>query len=311
MLRDILNNPPLYIAFALIAVLLVGVLLMIWRITLEAWWPWSWPFHSSSNDSTTRATTSGNLSREDVKKLMRSVLSKEYGLTTGNAQTITNEIQRMQSAINELKQGQRKNEKWLAQMEKALPNDNKELAGNRHQPETQYGYKREATPIRQTSPGIDRAVKLPRVEPVSSHYSADFPSDLIWLYNAGVINPSDRDKFRIQFQPKRINTTNATERSKDPNLAPEFQTDDAGDYYAIQLERHSGRRYAVLPRFDLTFDEVILGPGAMGYVFDLPDYTPGLRYPRIKVLLPAVFESEGEHSWRRLERGKLDLGQGE
>jgi hypothetical protein len=142
-------------------------------------------------------------------------------------------------------------------------------------------------------------------------YSTRVPAELIHSYNRGVMDASGRDDFQARFQPIRIMTANAMQRRKDPHLEAEFQTGNAGNYYAVEFEEGGQKRYAVLPRFGLTFDAVSFGPGAIGDVFDCDEYNPRLEYHRVQVFQPAIFEPDGDQGWRLVEKGRLDLGQGE
>lgn len=100
------------------------------------------------------------------------------------------------------------------------------------------------------------------------------------------------------------------ERRQDLNIAPIFQNAEDGDYYAVETEEFGRGRYAVLPRFDLTLQEFNYGPGAMGEVFDCPNYNSQLRYRSVKVIKPARFEQVGQ-SWKKIDVGRLDVGRGE
>jgi len=101
------------------------------------------------------------------------------------------------------------------------------------------------------------------------------------------------------------------QRRLNTGLLPEFQTADDGDYYAVLIEQRGQRYYAFLPRFDLTLAEANHGPGGMGRVFYCPGYDPQLQYHQVKVVRPAIFEPDGDQSWRIIENGELDLGPGE
>jgi len=130
------------------------------------------------------------------------------------------------------------------------------------------------------------------------------------LYNAGVEDPPRQSEFRARYKPTLMGTANIMERRKDVSADPEFQARSDGEYYAVELQ-DSGRTYtAVVPKFDLTFQESSYGPGAMGWVFECPNYDRHLRYRRVKVERPALFDHSGQ-SWTLRQQGKLDLGQGE
>ncbi|MBI3650562.1 MAG: hypothetical protein HY231_05885 [Acidobacteria bacterium] len=130
-------------------------------------------------------------------------------------------------------------------------------------------------------------------------------------YNQAADDTSQRQAFRNQYNPIRFGTSNAMQRREDFSIDPIFQTANDGDYYAIQLG--NSNQYAVVPRFDLTFQESSYGPGAMGMVFDCPQFNPQLRYRRVRVHQAAIFESQDKQTWKLVpgRRGQLQLGQGE
>ncbi|MBI1929509.1 carboxypeptidase regulatory-like domain-containing protein [Candidatus Poribacteria bacterium] len=130
------------------------------------------------------------------------------------------------------------------------------------------------------------------------------------LYNVAVEDSNRRSEFTQRYQPLRVGVANASERGRDSDKEPDFQTSPHGDYYAVAVE--GDMLYAVVPRFDVTLQSVSYGPGAMGLVFDCPNYDPQLRYRRVKVAKPAFFEPDPEKQhWTLKEKGELDLGKGE
>jgi hypothetical protein len=129
------------------------------------------------------------------------------------------------------------------------------------------------------------------------------------LYNAGVENRSQQYEFQNRFRATVIGTSNAMQRRRDNNITPEFQQMNEGEYLAVQPS-DGGRTYYVVPKYDLTFQELSYGPGAMGVVFDCPEFNPQLHYRHVKVIKPAKFECLGQQ-WILRQRGKLELGRGE
>lgn len=145
----------------------------------------------------------------------------------------------------------------------------------------------------------------PRSQPIYN-----MPPGLCRAYNAGVEDSDQKYRFREQYRPIRVGVVNATVRRRDPEILPEFEADEAGDYYAVAIEGKP--YYAVLPRHDLTLQEHSYSPGAMGEVFDCPDFNPRLRYRHIRVVQPAVLEPDAaKQRWTLKAKGKLDIGQGE
>lgn len=128
------------------------------------------------------------------------------------------------------------------------------------------------------------------------------------LYNAEV--DGFNNEFMQQYKPIRIGVTNAMDRRRNTDISPIFVTATDGDYYAAEGERD--RQFMVVPRPGMAFQESSYGPGAMGLVFDCPNYNPQLRYHRVKVIKPAFFEPDSTRQhWKFIEKGKLDLGKGE
>jgi len=128
------------------------------------------------------------------------------------------------------------------------------------------------------------------------------------LYNAEV--DGFNNEFMQQYKPIRIGVANAMDRRRNTDISPIFVTATDGDYYAAEGERD--RQFMVVPRPGMAFQESSYGPGAMGLVFDCPNYNPQLRYYRVKVIKPAFFEPDFTmQRWKLIENGKLDLGKGE
>jgi len=129
------------------------------------------------------------------------------------------------------------------------------------------------------------------------------------LYNA-VEGSNEQDEFIRRYQPVQVSVANVMERRRDLSIEPVFQTVPSGNYYAVAIE--GSMLYAVVPCFDLAFQDSSYGPGAMGQVFDCPNYNPQLCYRNVKVVKPAFFEPDSaKQHWTLKEKGELDLGQGE
>lgn len=128
------------------------------------------------------------------------------------------------------------------------------------------------------------------------------------LYNAEVDGLNN--EFMQQYKPIRIGVANAMDRRRNTDISPIFVTATDGDYYAAEGERD--RQFMVVPRPGMAFQESSYGPGAMGLIFDCPNYNPQLRYYRVKVIKPAFFEPDSTmQRWKLIEKGELDLGNGE
>ena len=130
-------------------------------------------------------------------------------------------------------------------------------------------------------------------------------------YNAVIDRKIDHRAFRGHYQPLRIGVANAMARRGDSSIDPIFRTANDGEYFAMELVVQGHRRFVVVPRFDLTFQESSYGPGAMGKVFDCPGYDSRRKYRYVKVRKPAFFERTSGEEWELTHKGELELGQSE
>lgn len=135
-------------------------------------------------------------------------------------------------------------------------------------------------------------------------YRKDLPLEsLCRLYNAGVDDPGRQQEFRQKYKPTRIVVVNFMERTRDPNIVPQFKERNDGDYEVIRTEDGD---YAVVPRFNLPISEANYGPGAIEKVFNCLNYVPGKTYHRVRVNHPAIFDRFGEN-WEIRDNGKGEL----
>lgn len=129
---------------------------------------------------------------------------------------------------------------------------------------------------------------------------------ILELYNRAVLQISVREEFRETYQPVRIGTVNAEERTRNPTIQSEFRQTTDGDFFALPIQGTD--KYSVLPRLGLTIEAVSYGAGAVGQVFSkTPNYDPKLFYSRYAVRIPARFRKVGER-WDLIDPGELDLG---
>ena len=92
------------------------------------------------------------------------------------------------------------------------------------------------------------------------------------LYNAG-----EQSSLRAGYQPHyRIGVINASDRRRNSNTPAVFMEDTAGRFLAYYIE--SEKSYVVVPRFDMTLQDSIYGPGAFGEVFECPNFNPQHAY---------------------------------
>ena len=232
---------------------------------------------------------------------MLAILLEEFGLE--RIQTMFEEIEGIQKKISLLEKEPENSSNELGQIDKRLKEVERKLQKPDSKPESTKQVYEVVNP-----PAIPPVTQPAKDKPRSW---TEVPLELLNLYNAAVVDQGSQDTFQTRFRPIRIKTANAMQRRRDPHLPPEFQTADDGDYYAVAIKARGQDRYAVMPRFDLTFGEVSYGPGGMGMVFDCPEYDARLQYHRVRVVHPAIFEPDGDQNWRLVEQGSLDLGQGE
>lgn len=130
------------------------------------------------------------------------------------------------------------------------------------------------------------------------------------MYNAGVTNRDAQEEFRRQYRTIRFGVSNTQERRLSPERKALFHNAQDGDFYAVR--KNAEGLFLVLPRFDLTLQEMNFGVGAIDAVYDCPNFDPEFRYRPVKVVRPALFrENAAQQSWELVERGELDLGNGE
>jgi hypothetical protein len=137
-------------------------------------------------------------------------------------------------------------------------------------------------------------------------YNSDKVQELVTHYNRAVVDGSVREEFREKFQPLRVGTVNAEERTANPTIPSQFRETTDGDFFAMLIPESDS--YAVLPRLGLTIEAFSYGPGALGEVFDKTrDYDPQHFYSRYSVVSHAEFKRSGEQ-WALLNPGELNLG---
>ncbi|MEN3332423.1 MAG: hypothetical protein V7641_1788 [Blastocatellia bacterium] len=317
----------LFAIFLFVICVPVGVL-CLWRYQ----WPWQLFSRSGHRGEKSDSKSAEEVNKWQVEGWLESAMTKKVG-SIKNFQAIPYEIQMIQKEIHDLKRKQKKSDgNWdsiykklrvveielmhirqtfeKASVQAPKPyNAPEQIRAESHynssslhqEPCASPSPYREIGPPPSTSPPVSKR----------SRPSVQMPAELVHSYNQGIIDSGDRDTFQTRYKPIRVKTANALQRQRDSNLSPEFHTHHAGDYYAVEFEEGGQKRYAVLPRFGLTFDAVSFGPGAIGEVFDCGEYNSGLQYHQAKVIQPAIFEPDGDQGWRLVEKGRLDLGQGE
>jgi hypothetical protein len=138
--------------------------------------------------------------------------------------------------------------------------------------------------------------------------ATNITAELIESYNRAVTDAFAREQFREMYQPLRVGTVNAVERTRNPTIDAEFRETTDGDFFAIHTLGKN--EYSVVPRLGLTIEFVSYNAGALGQVFNNPTYEPGLFYSHYHVRQPAIFKRDGDR-WELLSAGELDLGQGD
>lgn len=131
-------------------------------------------------------------------------------------------------------------------------------------------------------------------------------SDMTELYNASRRDQASRARFREKYKPFFINVTNDVNRRRNQSVPPEFRKETDGGYLAVSRDSAEA---IVFPNFTLVIVDAVYGPGALGEVFDCPNFDGRFSYPDIRVLQPAVFKLQGGDSWQPITKGVLELGQ--
>lgn len=131
-------------------------------------------------------------------------------------------------------------------------------------------------------------------------------SNIIELYNASRSDQASRARFREKYKPFFINVTNDVDRRRNGNLPPDFRKEADGSYLAVV---HDTEEAVVFPNFTLVIVDAVYGPGALGEVFDCPNFDRRFSYPDIRVAKPATFNLTGGDSWELSTKGVLELGQ--
>lgn len=142
---------------------------------------------------------------------------------------------------------------------------------------------------------------------ISSYHKEPWLDALSSLYNSGIENPDLQSQFKRHYQTIRIGVVNAEQRSRDPNIDPQFREMSAGDYWAVRMD--NGQQYAVVLRFNLSIEMANYGPGAIEWAFECLGYVPGKPYRRVRLNRPAIFLREGEN-WIVSAPGELDFSWG-
>ena len=128
------------------------------------------------------------------------------------------------------------------------------------------------------------------------------------LYNSVVDNLTEHEKFKNIYSPTIVGVSNSDEIGANRSLEPNFKTASNGNYYVIEVERE----FFVVPSFGLVLQNIHYKVGAIGEVFECPNYNPELRYRNIKVEKPASFKPDfSGTNWTLIKKGRLILGEGE
>lgn len=129
----------------------------------------------------------------------------------------------------------------------------------------------------------------------------------IIMYNEAVGSATAAGAFRDRYLLERIGVTNAMERRQDPRIQPLVESAEDGNYFAVRREGADAGRFWVIPRFDLTIDDAVYGPGGLELFFECAGYESGCRHRDYRLVKPALFRCEGARSWHLVDRGSLRL----
>jgi len=126
-------------------------------------------------------------------------------------------------------------------------------------------------------------------------------------YNDALVDEDKQYLFSDKHKPIIVDVVNSLERRRRRDVAPAFETALNGDYWVIKSEDTGRTTFVVLPRFGLVVRQVNFNAGALGEVFDCPDYRDDDSFQVEKVVKPAVFQKTRNGSWKLVDKGRLML----
>lgn len=133
----------------------------------------------------------------------------------------------------------------------------------------------------------------------------DFEREFVTLYNSG-----DKEKlYEVYGGHSSIKVANETERLRDPNKLPVFESKLQGGFTAYATP--SENLYVVVPFSGMVLQNQLYTFGGFGEAFECPGFDSNYRYD-VKVIRPAIFKQEpGSKQWTLERKGKLELTQRE
>ena len=119
-------------------------------------------------------------------------------------------------------------------------------------------------------------------------------------------NENKREELQTRYaRIGRVGTNNTQQRLQNPNLPPLFEDKENGAFLVFYIENDDF--YAVVPNFGKILDRGLYVLGALGNLFECPNFDPQYLYD-FDLVLPARFEpGRTEGTWTLLEQGKLEL----
>ena len=151
-------------------------------------------------------------------------------------------------------------------------------------------------------------------EPSQQHESGPgegmLPSAIVEFcdrYNAGVKEQQRQKNFLEYYEQNYvIDVINAEERRLNSQTNPIFKTDGVGYFLACYIEKE--KLYAVVPVYGLVVERSTYAPGAFGDVFECSNFNPRRHYRILKIIQPAIFETDDKkETWTFKVRGSLEL----
>ena len=126
-------------------------------------------------------------------------------------------------------------------------------------------------------------------------------------YNAGVKEQQRQKNFLEYYEQNYvIDVINAEERRLNSQANPIFKTDEVGYFLACYIEKE--KLYAVVPVYGLVVERSTYAPGAFGDVFECSNFNPRRHYRILKIIQPAIFETDDKkETWTFKVRGSLEL----
>jgi polyhydroxyalkanoate synthesis regulator phasin len=124
-------------------------------------------------------------------------------------------------------------------------------------------------------------------------------------YNRAAERPEANHAFRDKYGPEQVEVIKRLDRAAAPRPGPNFAK-GRGDYWVVPSK--TPNHYLVIPRIGMIYDDGAHQTEAMSEVFEVEGYFEGGRFPRIRLIRPAIFTVQ-DRQWTRLEKGAIRVAE--